>query len=309
MAPCCSAKMQSRFRDWGDVRIFLAVMREGSTLAASRGLGINQTTVARRVDALEHALGLTLFEKTTRGARPTPGAIALLADAERLESSAEAFAKSAQKQRDSQASVIRVTAITSAFTEEFTAILNAFTELHGNVRFSLLPSNEEVDISSGETDIAIRLANPNRHIDPALICRRIFELGMSVFASRSYVDQFGRPASPDDLAGHRLIAYGEGLANHPANQWLLARVGEGQVEMTVRDILAMASNIKLGMGIGALPTRFQRGSAGLVKCFDLPEGTGSIVWLLVNPTAYKRPEVKAFTKFFAPKYTEYYRNS
>jgi DNA-binding transcriptional LysR family regulator len=63
------------------------------------------------------------------------------------------------------------------------------------------------------------------------------------------------------------------------------------------------------MGIGALPTRFQRGNPGLVQCFDLPEGTGSIVWLLVNPTAYKRPEVKAFTKFFAPKYSEYYRNS
>ncbi|WP_422826110.1 LysR family transcriptional regulator [Thalassococcus sp. BH17M4-6] len=301
--------MQSKFKDWGDVRIFLAVMREGSTLAASRVLGINQTTVARRIDVLEHAVGLTLFEKTTRGAKPTPSAIALLANAESLESSAKAFAKTAVKQRASQASVIRVTAITSAFTDGFTAILNEFTERHKNVRFSLLPSNEEADISSGDTDIAIRLANPNRHIDPSLICRRIFELRMSLFASRSYVEKLGRPASADDLAGHRLMAFDENLANHPANQWLLARVAEDQVIMTVRDILAMASNIKLGIGVGALPTRFQSGNPNLVKCFELPEGTGSIVWLLVNPTAYKRPEVKAFTKFFAPKYTEYYCNS
>jgi len=301
--------MQSRFKDWGDVRVFLAVMREGSTLAASRVLGINQTTVARRIDVLENALGLTLFEKTTRGARPTASAIALLADAENLENSADTFAHTALKQRDSQASFIRITAITSAFTEEFMAILNAFTELHQNVRFSLLPINEDVDISSGDTDIAIRLANPNRHIDPSLICRRISELRMSLFASRSYVEKFGRPASPDDLAGHRLVAYDDSLADHPANQWLLARVGEDQVVMTVRDILAMASNIKLGIGVGVLPTRFQSGNPNLVQCLELPEGTGSIVWLLVNPTAYKRPEVKAFTKFFAPKYTDYYRNS
>jgi DNA-binding transcriptional LysR family regulator len=301
--------MPNRFKDWGDIRVFLAVMREGSTLAASRVLGINQTTVARRLDVLEHALGLTLFEKTTRGSRPTASAIALLADAENLESRAEVLAKTALKQRESQASVIRVTAITSAFTEGFTAILNEFTERHKHVRFSLLPSNEEVDISSGDTDIAIRLANPNRHIDPSLICRRIFELRMSLFASRSYVEKSGYPASPDDLPGHRLMAYDENLANHPANQWLLARVGEDQVVMTVKDILAMASNIKLGVGVGALPTRFQSGNPSLVQCFELPEGTGSVVWLLVNPTAYKRPEVKAFTKFFAPKYTGYYRNS
>ena len=70
-APCCSAKMQSKFREWGDFRVFLAVMREGSTLAASRGLGINQTTVSRRIDVLENALGVTFFEKSTRGACPT----------------------------------------------------------------------------------------------------------------------------------------------------------------------------------------------------------------------------------------------
>jgi len=123
------------------------------------------------------------------------------------------------------------------------------------------------------------------------------------------MDRSGCPASPDDLAGHRLVACGESLANHPANQWLLARVGEDQVVMTVPDILAMASNIKLGIGIGALPTRFRSGNPNLVQCFELPEGTGSIVWLLVNPTAYKRLEIKAFTRFFAPRYTAYYRNS
>lgn len=309
MMPCCSAKMQSRFKDWGDVRVFLAVMREGSTLAASRVLGINQTTVARRIDVLEHTLGLTLFDKSTRGARPTSNAIALLADAESLERSAKAFTDTALKQRDSQESFIRITAITDAFTDGFTAILNEFAVRHKQVRFSLLPSNEEVDISSGKTDVAIRLANPNRHIDPSLICRRIFELRMSLFASPSYIEEFGRPASPQDLSGHRLMAADGSLANHPANQWLLARVTESQIVMTCPDVLAMASNVKLGIGAGVLPTRFKTGNSNMVHLFELPEGTGSIVWLLVNPNAYKRPEVRAFTKFFAPRYAEYYRNT
>lgn len=76
--------------------------------------------------------------------------------------------------------------------------------------------------------------------------------------------------------------------------------GEGvrrKMVMMIKDILALASNIKFGVGVGVVSTSFQSGNPSLVQCFELPEGTGSVVWLLVNPTAYKRPEVKAFFKF------------
>ncbi len=85
-----SAFLQSRYTvrckyEWSDLRIFLAVAREGSTLAASRVLTMNQTTVSRRIEALEHALGLGLFTRTTRGFAQTPQGQALMARMEAVE--------------------------------------------------------------------------------------------------------------------------------------------------------------------------------------------------------------------------------
>ena len=167
MAPCCSAKMQSRFKDWGDVRVFLAVMREGSTLAASRVLGINQTTVARRIDVLENALGLTLFEKTTAGSqRPTASAIAsdrsMRSAAFAVNNGAGPFANTALEAllTVSGRFFIRITAIPSAFYEEFMAILIA---VHGSCT-KLCPllwcgALKTWINSSGDTDIT---APPSR---------------------------------------------------------------------------------------------------------------------------------------------------
>ena len=81
--------------DWNDLRFFLAVAREGSTLAAARTLGTSQTTVARRVAALEHALGIQLFEKRQAGYALTPAGEELLGKAEAVQASADAFAEAA----------------------------------------------------------------------------------------------------------------------------------------------------------------------------------------------------------------------
>src|SRR5262245_38207480 len=88
-----SAQLQNEAMfDWNDLRAFLAVAKEGSTLAASRSLGVNQTTVARRLEDLERALGLKLFERGQAGSRLTEAGAALLDEARRVERGAEAFA-------------------------------------------------------------------------------------------------------------------------------------------------------------------------------------------------------------------------
>ena len=88
--------MKSCFRNWSDIRVFLAVLKAGSTLAASRELGMAQPTVARRIDALEHALGVTLFERDTRGFHPTLAADQLVAFAETIDTSVTAFTNKAR---------------------------------------------------------------------------------------------------------------------------------------------------------------------------------------------------------------------
>src|SRR5262252_8987532 len=92
--------------DWNDLKYFLAVAREGSTLAAARKLRTSQTTVARRIAALEQALALTLFEKRQAGYTLTPAGEGLLDRARKVESAANGLAEaSAALTRDTSGSV------------------------------------------------------------------------------------------------------------------------------------------------------------------------------------------------------------
>lgn len=88
--------MNSEFRHWPDIRVFLSVFRNGSTLAASREPGLAQPTVARRVEVLENECGIALLQRDTRGFKPTAEAQALFPFAEAIESAANAFSKQSQ---------------------------------------------------------------------------------------------------------------------------------------------------------------------------------------------------------------------
>lgn len=141
--------MQSRFKDWGDVRVFLAVVREGSTLAASRVLSINQTTVARRIDVLEQALGLTLFEKTTRGSTPTESAMTLLPTAEALEQCVLNFETTAGAERGRADAPIRVTTFDHAVIGNIGQVVSEFVAENPGASFEFIAAERHLDLIKG----------------------------------------------------------------------------------------------------------------------------------------------------------------
>ncbi|MEZ5723052.1 MAG: LysR family transcriptional regulator [Paracoccaceae bacterium] len=194
--------MKNAFRNWSDVRIF-GRGRAGSALAASKELGIAQPTVARRIEALEHETGLTLFERDTRGFRPTETGAALVPLAEALETAAGAFAaKSVELSRPRR---IRITAYSANFSPRAAQIYSAFSALHPEVQFEFLPSVKVLDLRRGEADIALRLTRSRP--DPDLICRRISTARFTLFGTRAYADRYGLPDSPDRLDGHTFVTF------------------------------------------------------------------------------------------------------
>lgn len=292
--------MKSHFQNWSDVRVFLAVVRAGSTLGASKELAMTQPTVARRIDALENALGLTLFDRDTRGFRPTPEAQELMAAAEMIETGAAALSEAAEKEKSKGGGAIRLTAPIPAFTRRLSGILDGFCEMHPNVRFEFFPSNAMVDIAGGEVDVAVRAADTIE--DPALICRKLTVLTGSLYGSKRYCDKHGLPASADDLAGHKFIVFGGPGNPIKLNNWLLGRINPDQIIMRVPDQSAMFTAIEMGAGLGPLPTSQVKAQDKVIRCFAPPPEASLTLWLLVNPKAYRRAEVKAFTSFFAPRY-------
>ena len=292
--------MKSDFRDWSDVRVFLAVVQAGSTLAASKTLGMAQPTVARRIEALEHALGLVLFERDTRGFQPTPEGLALIEQAQALEVAAKGFADKVGRLIAGRTRTIRITAFKDAFTHRFATVVEAFVSTYGDVKFEFLPNDENLDLAAGEADVALRVSP--RIDDPTLICRKVRDTGFSLFVSKGYAAKHPLPSSETEFGGHRFIVHEGRLVNSAFNRWLLARINPGQIAMACEQPRAMEAAILMGLGIGPLPTIFRRNTDNFIECFALPPETSVPVWLLVNPAAYRRPEVKAFTAFFVPRY-------
>lgn len=295
--------MKSQFANWSDVRVFLAVLREGSTLAASRKLGMAQPTVARRIDALEHALGLTLFDRDTRGFRPTPAAQELTQAAEAIERASCTFSERATDL--ARPRPIRVTAFSANFSSRASAIFSDYSQRHPEVDFEFLPSTSRLDLLAGEADIALRLTR--QPPEPELIQRKISTARFALFASRSYGDENGLPSSETDLAGHRFISFRRNDVPAYFDTYLRARVSPEQIIMTCSEIDLMTAAIRSGRGIGIMNVRLAEHEADFVQCFEPPPELDAEHLLLVSPDAWRRPEVKDFVKFFAPRYAALYK--
>ena len=286
--------MQSLFKDWGDARIFLAVAREGSTLAAARILGINQTTVARRIGVLEHALGVTLFDKTTRGACPTKAAKALLPAAEALEAAALSFEAQATEHGLKDAPPIRITAFDSAMAGNLGQIIATFSEENPNVSFEFIAAERVLDLIKGEADVAVRLSPAIT--DDRLIVTRLGVHFWTYYASKTYATNNPLPdAYAEDLRPHRVAL----LAHIASKRPNVLRCATG-------DDLRMA--ITTGQAIGPLPTFEGDLNPNLVRCFPPPHGSALNAFLVTAPDAYKRPEVRKFTAFAAPILRRYFKD-
>jgi DNA-binding transcriptional LysR family regulator len=142
--------------DWNDLRYFLAVARDGSTLAAARALRVSQTTVARRIAALEEALGIHLFDKRQAGYALTPTGQELLSRAEQVETALSGFSEAAAAQSRNVSGTVKIT------TEEVYAItllapiLTELHQLHPDIVIDLDTSQTVRDLGAGEADISLR---------------------------------------------------------------------------------------------------------------------------------------------------------
>jgi DNA-binding transcriptional LysR family regulator len=181
----------TRDPEWSDWRVFLAVARQGSTLAAGRSLRLSQSTAARRVTALEEALGVKLFERRAHGYRLTQAGDAVLPLAESLERAALSAEAQARAQSRAQGGTVRIT------TEEVFAVtlltpwLREFHALHPDVRIELDCTRELRDLGAGEADIALRSTAAQQA--EGLVGRIVQEDDWALYCSRIIAAAVERP--------------------------------------------------------------------------------------------------------------------
>lgn len=285
--------------NWDDLRIFIAVARHGSALMASRLLGINQTTVARRLDRLERQLGVKLFERLQSGCQLTASGSELLPFAERIESEATIFRQRAGQRTRGLSGVIRVTTNEVFANLILTPALADFAQLYPKIRVQLIVTNEILDLVRGDADIAIRAGV--RPEDGGLVIRK---LGMSTWAfycTAPYASKKDRPASLEELKYHALIG-GEGeIASAPAIKWVSDNCPPETIQSYSNSLSNLLVAVQSGLGIGPLPIIIGDRHANLQRCFPPPRQFDGEVLLVSRADLSDLPSVRAFKEFIAPR--------
>ena len=181
--------------DWSDIRYFIALARDGSALAAARRLKTNQTTVSRRIDRLEHALKLRLFEKSTRGYSLTSSGAALLRVAEKMEAVAGEIESQSSRLIREMSGTIQFSGLVVTMRKYGLPIMEKFRELYPNVLFDVDTQDRFVSLEKGEADIAMR--STDAVVGDTLIARKIDEQPWALYCSHTYADAHGKPWSMD----------------------------------------------------------------------------------------------------------------
>lgn len=284
--------------DWNDLKAFLAVARGGSTLAASKALNVNQTTVARRVESLEGALGLKLFERGQSGSRLTEAGGDLLADAKTVERAAKVFESHAQAHQRGMAGSLRVTCIELLANLTFTPAIAEFRRLYPEVQIDLIISDRQLDIEAGEADLAIRSGSALPLSN--LVARKLVEYPFALYCSRGYAARKGAPASLADLADHDLIHGDAGLELMPGFRWMFEQAGGKAPATRCNTMTNLITAVGAGLGIAPLPRFVADADLNFVRCSDEIEVALAKSWIVTRKELKDTPRVRAFIDFLVP---------
>lgn len=189
---------------WDDLRYFLAVERGRTLAGAAARLGVDATTVSRRLDRLSSSLNTTLFEIGPRGHTLTPSGEKLLNHAEEMERSLIAASGDLSGERSRLAGTVRVSLSEGFATWVVAPRLSEFHTRHPDICLEIATTNGFLNPSKREADMAVMLARPSRG---ALLSQKLADYRLGLFASHGYVEQHGRVRDIDDLRQRPLIGY------------------------------------------------------------------------------------------------------
>jgi DNA-binding transcriptional LysR family regulator len=281
--------------DWDDLKYLLGVARHGSTLAAGRALGVDQSTVQRRLMELERRLGQALVQKLPTGYRLTEFGQAMLPHAEGVEQAVEAFEQRLAAAVAEVAGVIRVTCpepIVYRITQS--SFLDRFRARHPKLEVHFVMSDKYVDLMKGDADVALRSGDTD---DGELVGRKIGDSIWAVYASRTYIERHGRPERVEDLAQHALVGFDDTMAKHRIAAWLQRVAPDASLVARSNSVLGLVYSAKASVGVAPLPIALGDAEPDLVRVIE-PVAELTRIWrVLTTPELRRTPRVSAFFDF------------
>jgi DNA-binding transcriptional LysR family regulator len=280
--------------DWDDIRHFLAVARGGSVRSAAEGLGLNHSTVLRRIAQLEKRLGAQMFEKLPSGYRLTHAGEEVLGFAEQMEASSNQLETRVFGRDQSVRGLLRVTLAPTLATHLLMPDFADFARLHPEVEMEILSIDEPVNLTNREADVAMRVVYDRNTLPPNLHGLKGPELFGAAYMSRELLGAW-RAGAADRI---RWIL----RKKHGIPDW--ARGGEvptAEIPLWTTDAAAQIVAVRQGLGMTTLPCFVGDAEPLLVRVPGIDLRMHGTLWLLTQGESRKTKRVRLFTEFMSRK--------
>ena len=274
--------------NWDDYRFFVTLVQSGSVRASADRLGVNPSTVTRRLDGLEGRLGVKLFVRSHAGLEMTGDGSELYARLAPVAADLGDLEAALVGRGDQIAGNIRLT-LPDVLAIVLIPELSAFAEAHPAVRLEFIPNYRELDLDRGEADMAIRVTDQPPE---TLIARQLGESRLGVYGSRTYLAEHDPFASPESASWIE-----SGLENIRAPGFKnrhFARVPPG---VRCNSVLLQQAAVAAGMGITLLPCAVGDADARLERLGELEALEAQPIWLLFHPDLRGAPRIRSLSTY------------
>lgn len=276
--------------DWYLYRSFLVVLQEGSLSRAARRLALTQPTLTRHIDALEAAVGVTLFLRTQRGLAPTDIALKLVPLAENMAATAAAFVRMASGNTGAVDGTVRVSASEIVSAEYLPSICSALRRRHPGLVVEIMLTNRLTDLLQREADIAVRMQQP---VQDALIARRLPSVELGLYAHRDYLAHKSAPVSMAGLIDHDLIGFDTETPVLRAMAQRFPSFVRSRFALRADSDNVQLAALRAGFGIGVCQVALARRDPMLVRVLPELVSIELGLWIVMHEDLKSSPACKA----------------
>jgi DNA-binding transcriptional LysR family regulator len=292
--------------DWDKLRVFHAVAEAGSFTHAGEMLRLSQSAVSRQISALEESLDTPLFHRHARGLVLTEQGEMLLRAVREITGKLRSTEALITESKAKPEGPLRITCTVGLGTTWLAPRIKEFVERYPHIELTLILSDNDLDLTLREADVAIRVTPPTQ---PDLIRRNLMTIHFHVFGSTEYLKKHGIPKTPKDLDKHRLIVFGEEFRPQlPVSQWLLTADADPAKSrrpmLRVNSVYGIYQAMRSGLGLAVVPDYMSEKVSDVVRVLPEFEG-GAVDAYFVYPEALRHSaRVGVFREFLLQKIAE-----
>jgi DNA-binding transcriptional LysR family regulator len=269
---------------WDDLRTVLMLVRHGSLAGAAKVLGVNYTTVARRVHRAEASLNQLLFERLPDGYQPTKAALLIAEQASQMEQAEHNILRQLQGAKTELSGVLKITASQLLIANFLAPVIDRFTKTYPSVDLRILATTELLDLTRLEADLAIRIS---RNPGDTLTGLRLLKQDTASFASKDVADRITLdPAAMIDWIVH------DSLPKIP--KAVSSDFPNNRIRLRFDDMVAMVGAAQAGLGVVRMPMFLGRATTGLVQIPVLPPQPYADIWVVGHPDVWPSEKLRAF---------------